>query len=125
MKPKVIYDTFLSEAQKNLESFNGDNKSKEYKKLQKELRRAENAFNSANEKYQIVESAIADLKDNNLEEYDALNDLKDAGGNAVDVYIITKDNLVNDKTGQKVDGITKANPNNAYMLIDNNTKEKN
>jgi RHS repeat-associated protein len=81
------------QASKAKAEFNGDKNSKEYKKLAKAERKAENKLASVEEKFQMVENILSDLQTYNPEEFNALNTLKDDSGTNVDVYIEVTQNL--------------------------------
>jgi len=91
-KKKEEAEKKKSEAEENRKNYKGDSK-KEIRKLDKAARKATRNFNSANSKYQRTEKAIADLRNNNPELFEKLNNLEDPGGQCVDVYIETVDDL--------------------------------
>jgi RHS repeat-associated protein len=92
----------LDKAQKKSSEYEGGEKS-EIKKLQKEERRAQRSYDRINAKYESVENTITDLKKYNTKEYEALDNLTDEAGHAVDVYIEEPDHLT-DKLGRTLSG---------------------
>ncbi len=87
-----------NEAEQKRQEYKGDSK-KEIRKLDRAVKRSNREFNSANSKYEGTEKAIADLKENNPTLFDKLNNLEDPGGQCVDVYVETVDNLKTDYFG--------------------------
>jgi len=67
---------------------------------------------------------INDLQKYNLAEYQALYNLKDGGGNSVDVYVGIVSNLIDEITGTSLSGKTDAQPDTDYGLTDSVTGEK-
>jgi RHS repeat-associated protein len=82
-----------NEAKKKLDNYKGDKKSKEYRELKRGHKKANRQFKSIDTKYQAVETAIGDLKTNNPDLFNELDNLIDPGGTTVDVHIESVPNL--------------------------------
>ena len=102
-----------NESKNNLDSYKGDKKSKEYKKLKRTYNKANRQFKSIDKKYQSVETAISDLQTNNPELYNKLDNLTDPGGTTVDVYV---ESVVNLNTDYFNNNIEFGEPTSAFGL---------
>ncbi|HLP96409.1 MAG TPA: RHS repeat-associated core domain-containing protein [Saprospiraceae bacterium] len=112
----------LNMAKENLNSYSGEDK-KALKKLKREVKDAQRAFDRIDAKYQSVETAIRDLKEYNSQEYKDLNSLQDAEGNFVNVYIQEEDHLADDN-GQTLSGKTETLPDRVLEIINAETGDK-
>lgn len=88
------------EAEQKRNAYKGDSK-REIRKLDRAVRRTTRDYNSANRLFINTEQAISDLKRYNGELFDKLNNLEDPGGQCVDVYIETVDDLIYGYFGEK------------------------
>ena len=88
------------EAKNNRDNYNGDKKSR-LKKLERKYKRAERYVTKVTDKYDKAALAIEDLKNYNLDLFNALNTLTDPGGQTVDVYVEAVDNLYSNYYGDK------------------------
>jgi RHS repeat-associated protein len=111
----------LSTAEGNLEKFEGDKDSKAYRKLEKNVRNEKNHLANVQEKYDVTNKTINELRDYNAEEYSSLDNLADGVGNAVDVYVyvVAPYSLSSDQQegispfaiNEKLSGFTDSKPN--------------
>lgn len=95
-KEKEEAEKKANEAKRVMEEFDGDKKSKEYKRLVKAVKKETKEFQKIAKKFEKTERAIQDLKKYNPELFEKLDNLTDPGCNTVDVYIETVDNLKTD-----------------------------
>ncbi|QOI97315.1 MAG: hypothetical protein HRU69_07350 [Flammeovirgaceae bacterium] len=96
----------------------GDKKRKTWTKEQKtEYRESKKEFNDIKSKYISAEKAIQDLKNTDGEFFTALDNLTDAGGNKVDIYVeVATSEQQAKQDGKQIYGTTHASPNNENNL---------
>jgi len=111
-KKKEEAERKKKEAEAKRKNYKGDSR-KEIRKLDRAVKKANRNFNSANAKFQKTEMAIDDLKKYNPELFDKLNNLEDPGGQCVDVYIETVDDLKTNYFGNNTEF---SNPEEAMGL---------
>jgi len=104
----------LETAKKNRAEYSESDK-KTIKKLDKSVRKAEGKFNSSDEKFKAIETAISDFKEYNPDAYSQLDNLKDGLGGKVDAYIRT-DGILMDPLGNSIDGITESAPRESVFV---------
>ncbi len=107
------------EAQRKKDGLTGNEKSRVVRKINRELKRAESNLKNVDRLYQKSEQAINDLKENNPELYEKLDNLQDPGGTEVDGYDETVDNLETGVTdefhvSQTADGLSSVKPDVDY-----------
>jgi RHS repeat-associated protein len=124
--------TNMEKKKGTLDAFGGDTKAKGYGKANRQFKKAQKDYNSAEEDFQSVETAIKDLSEFNEGLFNDLDDLEDATGNKVNVYVGVKSGLNsgmfssstnNFVTPIKLLGLTQVKPDDEFQMINNQTGE--